>query len=132
MPSVCGAVWWFWRPGRNFPSHRVRPALVADLGEFDGVHPLLTGHERPARGPVRRGSADLKFAAFDPLRDPAGGGVGDNVGQAEKPQTLRSGISPVDRRRLDLVHGAGHRGQADAGHRRQRSVWDLQPAAGPA
>ena len=101
--------------------------LVADLGELDGVHFLLAGDERSPSGPARRGAADLDLAAVEPQRDPAGGGVGEHVGQGGKPLALRGGVSPVGQQRPDLVHGAGHRGPVNPEHDRQGGVRDLQP-----
>ncbi len=103
------------------------PAVVADLGELDGVHLLLAGDERPPPGAARRGAADLDLAAVEPQRDPAGGGVGEHVGERAEPPALGGGVSPAGQQRPDLPHGAGHRAAVHAVHLRQRGVRDLQP-----
>jgi hypothetical protein len=105
-----------------------RPAaLVADLGELDGVLLLLAGHERPPARPVRLRAADLDLAAVQPQPDPAGGGIGEHVRQGMQPRPGRGGISPPGQQRPDLPHGAGHRGPVHPVHLRQRGVRDLQP-----
>jgi hypothetical protein len=127
MPSVLSAVWSCWRPGRNVPSHSVRPRSSQIFVNFDRVHFLLAGHERPPPWPVCRWVAHLDLAAVDPQLDPVGGGVGEHIGQRGKPHPSRGGVSPPSQQRADLGHGPGHRRAVHPVHHRQRGVRDLQP-----
>jgi hypothetical protein len=101
------------------------PALIADLGELDGVLLLLPGHERPPAGPARLWAADLDLAAVGVQPDPAGGGIGEHVGQRVQPRASRGGIAPPGQQRADLPHGEGDRGPVHPVHLCQRGVRDL-------
>jgi hypothetical protein len=127
MPSVRTAVWSCMRPGRNAPTHRVRPCSSVTTVAFL-VFCFFSRHEGAAAGLARAGAPDRHFGSVQAQRDTAGGGVGEHVSQGLEPDAGLAGHGEPagGRQRPDLPDRAGDGGAADAVQRGQGLVRELK------